>query len=226
MRLGSIAERVFSPLHKHAQSGYSRPLRCTNSFIDRIEYSLFFREPSRMDTPPIKISSSYNGSTSQPQGRTHIPKQSGSSSFEDVKVDDSDDACNSPPQRNGNHVPTQHNLNQQMLLESMIDDSVDEDRTDRRRPTKHTQRPPLKHQPESRGVFLLLDANEHLTVSDTSASIASRDNKLQPSESPASKVTIASCLHEPVRRSCPFRLEFHREAIRSTSSRVCLPSAR
>ncbi|CAF4303403.1 unnamed protein product, partial [Adineta steineri] len=68
---------------------------------------------------------------------------------------------------NLNQVPTQHSLNQQMLLDSMIDND-DEDQIDNKRTTKKNHRQSQKLQPnaDSNGVFLLLDANEHLTVNN------------------------------------------------------------
>jgi hypothetical protein len=52
-----------------------------------------------------------------------------------------------------------------MLLESMID-NVDEDHTDNNRSINKNHRLSHKSQSDtdSNGVFLLLDANEHLTV--------------------------------------------------------------
>jgi hypothetical protein len=138
----------------------------------------------RTGTKPIKINSSSNGNNNHSTERTNtIPKQSGSS-FEDVKVDDSDDNYNSPPMNkqhltkpkisnssvsrhsnNANQIPKQHNFDGQMLLESMLD-NVDNDQVDNNRATKNTNR--LSHKSQSNnasnGVFLLLDANEHLTV--------------------------------------------------------------
>ena len=102
----------------------------------------------RTETKPIKINSSSNDpKRNNINGRASTPKQFGSS-FEDVKVDDSDENPNSPPTRkeqsvkskalnstasqhsnNSNYVPKQHNLDQQMRLESMIEHE-DEDQTD------------------------------------------------------------------------------------------------
>ena len=111
--------------------------------------------------------------------RIATPKQSGSS-FEDVKVNDSDESLDSPPirkeyfaqsktsnstvSRQSNPIPKQHNFNQQLLSDSMIDD---EDQIDNNRAIKKTNRLSQKFQSnnESNDVFLLLNANEQLTVS-------------------------------------------------------------
>jgi hypothetical protein len=119
------------------------------------------------------------------QERIATPKQS-EFSFEDVRVDDSDENYNSPPIRkdystqsktfnstvshhhnNSNHIPKQHNFNQQMLLESMLDNE-DEDHIDNnhaiKKPTRSSQK--FQSNNDSNDVFLLLDANEHLTVTE------------------------------------------------------------
>ena len=62
------------------------------------------------------------------------------------------------------YIPQQHNLDQQMLLDSMVDYG-DEDQTDNHHTTKNSHRPTQLHtKTASQGVFLLLDANERLTV--------------------------------------------------------------
>jgi hypothetical protein len=114
--------------------------------------------------------------------RIATPKQSGSS-FEDVKVNDSDESLDSPPirkeyftqsktsnstvSRQSNPIPKQHNFNQQLLLDSMIDNEDDEDQIDNNRAIKKTNRLSQKFPSnnESNDVFLLLNANEQLTVS-------------------------------------------------------------
>jgi hypothetical protein len=91
------------------------------------------------------------------------------SSFEDVRVNDSDESLDSPPiqheystvsrhKNNADRNPQQHNFNQEMLFDSMIDD----DQIDNNRAMKKTNR--LSQKSESNDVFLLLDADEHLTV--------------------------------------------------------------
>jgi hypothetical protein len=146
----------------------------------------YYSDQHRTETKPIKIGSSSNGNNTPSNGRpvTTTTKQSGSS-FEDVKVDDSDDSFNSSPikkqqsnksklpnssiarhNNNASYIPKQHNFDGQMLLESMLD-NVDEDQRDNNRAIKNNNR--LSHKSQSNngsnGVFLLLDANEHLTVS-------------------------------------------------------------
>jgi hypothetical protein len=63
-------------------------------------------------------------------------------------------------------MPKQHNFDEQMLRESMLDHR-DEDQTDNKHAPKNNNR--LSHKnhstTDSNGVLLLLDANEHLTVS-------------------------------------------------------------
>jgi hypothetical protein len=143
---------------------------------------LYSSDKLRTETKPIKINSSSNGNNMLKE-RLVTPKQSGSS-FEDIKVDDSDENYNSSPMRkeystqskisnstvshhnnNSNYIPKQHNFNQQMLIESMLD-NVDEDQTNNNRATKKTNRLSQKLQSnnDSNNVFLLLDAHEHLTV--------------------------------------------------------------
>lgn len=143
-------------------------------------------DQQRAETKPIKINSSSNGNNNMLIERITTPKQSGSS-FEDVKVDDSDESYNSPPIRkehsiqlktsnstashynnkNSNHIPKQHNFNQQMLIESMRDDGdQEEDQLDNNRASRTSNRLSQKLQSnnDSNDVLLLLDAHEHLTV--------------------------------------------------------------
>lgn len=66
--------------------------------------------------------------------------------------------------KNSSHqMPKQHNFDVQMLLDSMIDDGG----TDQNHPLKPLSRSTKKisSADESSPVFLLLDANERLTVS-------------------------------------------------------------
>jgi len=139
-----------------------------------------FRDQYRIETKPIAINSSSNGNNSNTKSPIRSPQQFGSS-FEDVRINDIDQNYNSPPVRKEHstkskisnshhnnksyHLPKQHNLDQQMLLESMID-NLDEDQTDNNRTINKNHRLSHKSQSDtdSNGVFLLLDANEHLTV--------------------------------------------------------------
>ena len=145
----------------------------------------YYSDQHRTETKPIKISSSSNGNNTPSNGRPATTIKQSASSFEDVKVDDSDDSFNSSPikkqhstksklpnssisrqNNNANYIPKQHNFDGQMLLESMLDNE-DEDQIDSNRAIKNTNRLSQKSQSNngSNGVFLLLDANEHLTVS-------------------------------------------------------------
>jgi len=144
---------------------------------------LYSSDKLRNETKPIKINSSSNGHNNMLKERITTPKQSGSS-FEDVKVDDSDEIYHSLPMKkenptqsktsnsavshhnkNSNYIPEQHNFNQQMLLESMLDNEH-EDQTDNnyanRKPNRLSQK--LQSNNDSNDVFLLLDGHEHLTV--------------------------------------------------------------
>jgi hypothetical protein len=147
--------------------------------------SFYYSNQQRPETKPIKINSTSNGNNMLKE-RISTPKQLGFS-FEDVKVDDSDEIYNSPPRRkeystqlktsnstisdhnnnnSSNHIPKQHSFNQQMLLESLLDND-DEDQIDNNRAIKKTNRLSQKFQSnnDSNDAFLLLDAHEHLTVS-------------------------------------------------------------
>ena len=138
----------------------------------------------RNESKPIRIHSAANGNNNSKEGSANS-KQS-LSSFEDVKVDDSDENYNSPPVRkehmlkskfsnsinssqnkNSSYIPRQHNLDEQMLLDSMIDNDIDDHGTNRQT-IQNNNRLPHKSSSasDSNGVFLLLDANEHLTVSE------------------------------------------------------------
>ncbi|CAF4755670.1 unnamed protein product, partial [Rotaria sp. Silwood1] len=124
-------------------------------------------------TKPIQI----NSPNSKERPKNSIPS---SSSFEDVKVDDSDENYNSPPIRkeygtkskisNSNPIPKQHNLDEQMLLESMLDNDSDDQRNNHHAMRNNTNNNRLPHKSpintDSNGVFLLLNAQEHLTVNN------------------------------------------------------------
>ncbi|CAF0821645.1 unnamed protein product [Adineta steineri] len=178
----SFCYGCYEDQHQHLDAKTHRPQKCREEPIITTKKN---NEQYRTETKPIKINSVSNGNHKKAHVRNSTPKQSGSS-FEDVKVDSSDDNTYSPPIRkeqstktkishsttnhhnnNLNQVPTQHSLNQQMLLDSMIDND-DEDQIDNKRTTKKTHRQSQKLQPnaDSNGVFLLLDANEHLTVNN------------------------------------------------------------
>lgn len=138
---------------------------------------LSFSDQRRMESKPIKIASSYNEKNVHNKTKTPVQKQS-ASSFETVLVDDNNDLFSSPSPRNDytknktrsppnrNQVPKQHNFDQNLLLESMIDEGNEENNA----PNDFNHRSSSKYAtvPDSNGVFLLLDANEHLTVSHCS----------------------------------------------------------
>ena len=108
---------------------------------------------SDQQTKPITIVPPSNVNTKNPKPSA--------SSFEDVQVDDNDENYQQSINRDNNksnQIPKRHNFNEQMLLESMLDDG-DHDRT-----TKNTNRLPQQNIDSNKG-FLLLDNNEHLTVS-------------------------------------------------------------
>ncbi|CAF1363747.1 unnamed protein product, partial [Adineta steineri] len=178
----SFCYGCYEDQHQHLDAKTHRPQKCREEPIITTKKN---NEQYRTETKPIKINSVSNGNHKKAHVRNSTPKQSGSS-FEDVKVDSSDDNTYSPPIRkeqstktknshsstnhhnnNLNQVPTQHSLNQQMLLDSMIDND-DEDQIDNKRTTKktHRQSQKLQSNADSNGVFLLLDANEHLTVNN------------------------------------------------------------
>ncbi|CAF2386562.1 unnamed protein product [Rotaria sp. Silwood2] len=131
----------------------------------------------RNATKPIQINSSPN---SKERTKNPIPSPS-PSSFEDIKVDDSDETYSSPPIRkeygmkskisNSNPIPKQHNFDEQMLLESMLDNDSDDQKNNHHvNRTNNNNR--NSHKPstntDSNGVFLLLNAQEHLTVNHES----------------------------------------------------------
>lgn len=89
-------------------------------------------------TKPIKIQSS----SSKPSP----------SSFEDVHIDEQQ-----PTNKRSHQTPKRHNFNQQMLLESMLDDGTQDS------PFSNSQQ---VHSDLDKG-FLLLDNNERLTVNET-----------------------------------------------------------
>ncbi len=155
----------------------------TQSFIVKMNYLKFkrrsyyiyiyclFSDQHRTETQPIKIVSSSNVNNKD--------VKPSASSFEDVQVDDSDENYTSPSDRKehsmksisdqnnkSNHVPKRHNFNEQMLLESMLDDS-ENDQRDSHLSIKNNNRLQQQNQSniDSNRGFLLLDANEHLTVS-------------------------------------------------------------
>ena len=82
---------------------------------------------------PIKINSPRN-----------VKTKPSVSSFEDVQVDDHEE---SPQKKSHHHAPKRHNFNQQMLLESMLDDGEQ-----------------VNTNLQSDQGFLLIDNNERLTV--------------------------------------------------------------
>ena len=136
--------------------------------IHRKYLTYSFSDQRRTETQPIKIVSTPNAKSQ--------PAKPSASSFEDVQVDDSDDNHTSPPNRKqksaksvaySSHVPKQHNFDQQMLLESMLDDG-ENDHLDSHSSRKNLSRLAQQNQAneDSNGGFVLLDANEQLTVSE------------------------------------------------------------
>ena len=96
---------------------------------------------SEQQTKPIKIVSS----SSKPSA----------SSFEDIQVDEH---YISSTKKKSHQTPKRHNFNEQMLLESMLDDGTN----------THIFNPDLRiSQSHAHKGFLLLDNNEHLTVSSS-----------------------------------------------------------
>ncbi|CAF3548356.1 unnamed protein product, partial [Rotaria socialis] len=161
--------------HQFSDGKSHRPKKCKEGQILTMKTNA---DQHLNATKPIKINSSSNV-----KQRNQIPIQS-PCSFEDVQVDDSDENYNSPPQRkensikskssnstsspytsNSNHIPKQHNLNEQMLLESMLDNEADDQNNNHQTTRNHNR---LSHKSsantDSNGVFLLLNASEHLTV--------------------------------------------------------------
>ncbi|CAM4913980.1 unnamed protein product [Rotaria socialis] len=113
-------------------------------------------------TEPININTPSNVNTES--------AQPAASSFEDVQVDDDNESKTSPSNRQVRAmksiaVPERHSFNQQMLLESMLEDSEHDQHT-----IKTNNR--LLQQNQSnidlRKEFLLFDADEHLTVNNES----------------------------------------------------------
>ncbi|CAF1118512.1 unnamed protein product [Rotaria magnacalcarata] len=165
--------------HQFSDGKNHRPKKCKEGQILTMKTNV---DQHLNATKPIKINSSSNV-----KQRNQIPIQS-PCSFEDIQVDDSDENYNSPPKRkensiksktsnstsspytsNSNHIPKQHNLNEQMLLESMLDNEAD-DRNNNHQTNRNHNR--LSHKSsantDSNGVFLLLNASEHLTVNSES----------------------------------------------------------
>ncbi|CAF1075055.1 unnamed protein product [Adineta steineri] len=151
--------------HQHSDGREHKPqkYREGQTFINKTN-----NNQQQIETQPIKIVSSSNVNTNN--------IKPSASSFEDVRVDDSDENCTTPPSRKehskksttrqnntkSNHVPKRHNFNQQMLLESMLDDG-ENDQSD-----KINNRLLQQNHTDSNRGFLLLDANEHLTINNES----------------------------------------------------------
>ena len=188
--------RFFSSTRCDCRSSYSRIRRKKQS--DVFESHWFSRCSSMMmkgrislcsdqrrpESKPIRIVSPLHENTNYVKERPQTARHS-ESSFEEVRVDGSDDSFNSSPvpsqnskkktavpestasasRTSSNHHPKQHNFDGQMLLDSMMDDSSSTT-TERKRPLKPEPRPTTKNSSsaDSNGVFLLLDADERLTV--------------------------------------------------------------
>ncbi|CAF3583935.1 unnamed protein product, partial [Rotaria sp. Silwood2] len=119
-------------------------------------------------TKPIKIITSFNVNNENTEPSAY--------SFEDVQVDDNNQSSLNQKQNSielithqmnkSNSIPKQHNFNQQMLLESMID-ANENDQQDNHHTVKTdnslSQQDQSNNDPQKE--FLLFDANENLTVS-------------------------------------------------------------
>jgi zinc finger FYVE domain-containing protein 1 len=138
----SFCYTCYENQHQHSDGREHKPQKCREG-----------------QTKPIKIISSSN-----------INTKPSPSSFEDIQVDDSDESPSNKKSINHiqniktNHTPKRHNFNEQMLLESMLDDG-DHDQI-----MKTTNRLPQQTQSNinSNKGFLLLDNNEHLTINNES----------------------------------------------------------
>ncbi|CAF3018527.1 unnamed protein product, partial [Rotaria sp. Silwood2] len=120
-------------------------------------------------TKPIKIltSSNVNNENTEPSAY----------SFEDVQVDDNNQSSLNQKQNSielithqmnkPNSIPKQHNFNQQMLLESMID-ANENDQQDNHHTVKtdNTLSQQDQSNNDSQKEFLLFDANENLTINN------------------------------------------------------------
>ncbi|CAF4841453.1 unnamed protein product, partial [Rotaria sp. Silwood2] len=117
-------------------------------------------------TKPIKIITSFNVNNENTEPSAY--------SFEDVQVDDNNQSSLNQKQNSielithqmnkSNSIPKQHNFNQQMLLESMID-ANENDQQDNHHTVKTdnslSQQDQSNNDPQKE--FLLFDANENLT---------------------------------------------------------------
>ncbi|CAF1114250.1 unnamed protein product, partial [Rotaria sordida] len=123
----------------------------------------------KIETKPIKIpaSSNVNNDNTEPSAY----------SFEDIQIDNNDENNISLLNRKehsiqsvtyqmnkSNSMPKQHNFNQQMLLESMIDDN-ENDHTIKSDNCLSQQN---QSDSDSQKEFLLFDTNEHLTINNES----------------------------------------------------------
>lgn len=108
---------------------------------------LLFSDDDEQKTKPIKIAKSSNVNKNEKSEPTS------SSSFENVQVDENNSPTSNTKPNKQNSLPEQHNFNQQMLLESMIEDNENDQRNIN-----------LPQNAQLRKEFLLIDANEHLTV--------------------------------------------------------------
>lgn len=130
-------------------------------------------DQQRNETKPIKINSSPNTNSQE----RIVPPKASLSSFEDVIVDNTDEDTHSSStkkenktksklsnssfsrhDKNSNYTPQQHNFDEQMLLDSMIDETVEDEKANHQ--TNHRR----SNHSNSNDVFLLLNAKENLTV--------------------------------------------------------------
>jgi hypothetical protein len=135
----------------------------------------------RTESKPVRIVSPLHENTNYEKARTPAARHS-ESSFEEVRVDGSDESFDYPPTpiRNSkkksnvheptmsssknysNQMPKQDTFDGQMLLDSMMDDGSS-DQTHPLRPVPRSIKT-TSSTDDSNPVFLLLDANERLTV--------------------------------------------------------------
>ena len=147
--------------HQHSASREHKPQKCREGQLltpkKKIRYAhviplqcpliCLSSEERRTETKPIDIVPPSNESPASPKPSAH--------SFEDVHVDDSQQPTASSHTAPSSCAPERLTCNEQMLLESMLDEN---DATDSSSPKKRSSF-------QSDRGFLLIDANECLTVS-------------------------------------------------------------
>ena len=149
----------FDNQHQHSDGKEHKPQKSrdgqspTTTTSKKIKY-----ERTRMKTESFfaSLSLSRSDQRSKPisinSPRSNVKSKPSVSSFEDVQVDDHDE---SPQKKSHHHAPKRHNFNEQMLLESMLDDGSEHHRSEQ---VNSNLSPPERE-------FLLLDNTERLTVS-------------------------------------------------------------